>query len=69
MNYTVAQHPDHQRLYHITIDADAAATFVREVADLSEQRLTYVPYLRMIAADCLQNIVGGDFFEHINADG
>lgn len=67
MNYTVEQHPDHHRLYHITIDADAAARFVREVADLSEQRLTYVPYLRLIAADCLQNIVGGDFFAHINA--
>ena len=67
MNYTVEQHPDHHRLHHITIDADAAAAYVREVADLSEQRLTYVPYLRLIAADHLQNIVGGDFSEHINA--
>ncbi len=67
MNYTVEQHPDHHRLYHITIDAGAAARFVREGEDLTEQRLTYVPYLRLIAADCLQNIVGGDFAAHINA--
>ena len=67
LNYTVEQHPDHNRLYHITIDADVAARFVREVEDFSEQRLIYVPYLRLIAADHLQNIVGGDFSEHINA--
>lgn len=67
MNYAIEQHPDHHRLHHITIGADAVARFVREVADLSEQRLTYVPYLRLIAADSLQQTVGGDFAAQINA--
>ncbi len=67
MNYAIEQHPDHHRLRHIILDADAAAIFVREVADLSEQRLTYVPYLRLIAADYLQKILGDDFSEQINA--
>ena len=67
MNYAIEQHLDHHRLHHITIGTDAAARFVREVADLSEQRLTYMPYLRLIAADSLQQIVGVDFAAQINA--
>ena len=40
--------------------------FLQETKDLSEERLTYVPYLRSIAADALQQAVGKDFAERIN---
>ena len=67
LNYAIERHPEHHRLQRITIGGDAAARFVRETGDLSEQRLTYVPYLRLIAADILQRSVGGDFAAQINA--
>ena len=67
MNYRVEKHPDHHRLRHITIKADPATAFLREAEDLSEQRLTYVPYLRSIAANHLQKNVGGGFSDEINA--
>ena len=67
MNYTVQQHSDHHRMRHITINADASAAFLVAVSDFSEQRLTYVPYLRLVAADHLRQTVGDDLSELINA--
>jgi len=66
MSYKVEEHPDHHRLRQITIDSEAAAKFVHTTADLSEQRLTYVPYLRLIAADYLHKAVGDGFTKKIN---
>ena len=65
MNYTVKQHPDHHRLWHITIHAEACVEFVHKADDFSEQRLTYVPYLRLVAADLLDRVVGDGFAEKI----
>ena len=66
MSYTIRTHPATSRLFHITIEGEAVSRFLQETRDLSEQRLTYVPYLRSIAADALQQAVGKDFAERIN---
>jgi len=66
LNYTVKQHPDHHRLWHITIHAEASIEFVHKADDFSEQRLTYVPYLRLVAANLLDRVVGDGFAEKIN---
>ncbi|MBC9868738.1 MAG: carbon starvation induced protein CsiD, partial [Opitutae bacterium] len=66
MSYTIRTHPATSRLFHITIEGEAVSRFLQETKDLSEQRLTYVPYLRSIAADALQQAVGKDFAERIN---
>ena len=66
MNYTIRTHPATERLLDISIDGGAVSRFLEGTKDLSEQRLTYVPYLRCIAADALQRVVGEDFTERIN---
>lgn len=66
MSYTIETHPGHARLFHLHLDRDSLRRFLEATADLSEQRLTYVPFLRLTAADSLQKAVGGDFAERIN---
>lgn len=66
MSYTIRTHPATNRLFHNTIEGEAVSRFLQETKDLSEQRLTYVPYLRSIAADALQQAVGNDLAERIN---
>lgn len=70
MSYTIRTHPATNRLFHITIEEEAVSRFLRETKDLTEQRLTSVPYLRSIAAAPLQqaggphtNLVRNSFFE------
>ncbi len=66
MSYTIEPHPGHSRLFHLHLDRDSLLRFLDAAADLTEQRLTYVPFLRLTAADSLQKAVGGDFAERIN---
>ena len=66
MSFSIETHPQHKRLFHITIESGAVKQFLEETKDLSEQRLSYVPYMRSVAADVLQKSVGGDFAERIN---
>lgn len=66
MSYNIASHPNHPRLLELQVDQESLRRFLKSVADLTEQRLTYIPYLRLIAADCLQRAVGEDFGECIN---
>lgn len=66
MPYTIEPHPYHARLSHLRLDRNSLNRFLEAASDLTEQRLTYVPYLRLVAADYLQQAVGGDFAERIN---
>lgn len=66
MSYTIEPHPEHARLFSLKLDRDSLNRFQEAAADLTEQRLTYVPYLRLVAADCLQKAVGGDFAKCIS---
>lgn len=66
MPYTIEPHPNHPRLFQLNLDRESLGRFLDAAADLTEQRLTYVPYLRLIAADYLQQAVGGGFAERIN---
>lgn len=66
MSYSIEPHPDHARLFKLSIDRESFRRFLEAAAGLTEQRLTYVPYLRLVVADCLQKAVGGDFGERIN---
>ena len=66
MSYTIEPHPEHARLFQLRLARESLRRFLEAAADLTEQRLTYVPYLRLAAADCLQQAVGGDFAERIN---
>ena len=66
MSYSIEPHPDHARLFQLRLDGESLRRFLAAAADLTEQRLTYVPYLRLVAADYLQQAVGGDFADRIN---
>jgi protein CsiD len=66
MSYTIETHPGHARLYQLHLDRESLRRFLEAAADLTEQRLTYVPYLRLTAADSLQQAAGEDFGERIN---
>jgi len=66
MPFTIEPHPNHARLFKLHIDRESFRQFLEAAEHLTEQRLTYVPYLRLVAADCLQNAVGGDFAERIS---
>jgi protein CsiD len=65
MRCTIIPHPEHNRMYQVTLDETAVDQFLKETRDLTEQRLSYVPYLRSIAAERLQNIVGDAFAQRI----
>ena len=67
MRCTIIPHPEYNRLFQITLDEEAVRQFLKETEELSEQRLSYVPYLRSFVADCLQRAVGDAFAKRINA--
>ncbi len=66
MSYTIETHPEHERLFEVRLEREALRRFLRAAPELTEERLTYVPYLRLVAADCLQQAVGGDFGDRLN---
>ena len=61
--YTVNQHLQSNRLYHIQISKGALTTFLRKVEQdqLSVQHLEYTPYARHIVASYLLDQVGEEF--------
>lgn len=65
MRCTIIPHPEHSRMYQVTLDQEAIEEFIEKTRDLNEQRLSYVPYLRSIAADILQEIIGNAFAQRI----
>ena len=66
MRCTIIPHPEHARLFKITLDEEAVKKFLDETNDITEERLSNVPYLRSIAADYLQKAIGEAFAERIN---
>ncbi|GGC99709.1 protein CsiD [Thalassobacillus devorans] len=63
--YKVEQHPDHHRLYHIEFESDVIDKFVADLKDVSDEQLEYVPYMRLMAADKLVELVGEEFVQTI----
>lgn len=56
-HFTIEAHPCHHRLLHIRLHEKALAQFLNEMHDITEQRLSYVPYLRLMVADALQTVL------------
>jgi glutarate dioxygenase len=66
-HYSINPHPDHQRLLHIKIKEKALKPFLDATQQMTEQHLSYVPYLRLIAADALNTALGDGFSDRIQA--
>ncbi|MDP5276008.1 glutarate dioxygenase GlaH [Chengkuizengella axinellae] len=59
--FEVKEHSDHQRLYHIELNHEYLNTFLSENHDVNVQQLEYVPYMRLVLAQSLQNVFGKRF--------
>lgn len=56
---TVAPHPVHPRLRHLTLDPDRLRAFFAAVAHVDVQQLEYVPFMRFVLAGELDTAFGG----------
>lgn len=65
--YRIEPHPLSRRLYQVTIADDLVEAFLEQSADADSQRLTYVPYLRLVLAEELNRLLGRGFFQTLNA--
>ncbi|MFG6115309.1 glutarate dioxygenase GlaH [Halobacillus sp. MO56] len=63
--YKVEQHPKHHRLYHIEFENEVIDKFIEDLKDVSDEQLEYVPYMRLMAADKLVELVGEEFIQTI----
>jgi protein CsiD len=63
--YDVRQHPVHPRLKHIDISPKLLATFFADTRDIDVQNLQYVPFMRYILADRLEQLIGDGFGQQI----
>lgn len=63
--FTLAPHPDHHRILHITVDPDALRGFLQDVQHVNIQNLEYVPYMRFKFAEALANRLGKRFCEKV----
>ncbi|WP_028784828.1 glutarate dioxygenase GlaH [Thalassobacillus devorans] len=63
--YKVEQHPKHHRLYHIEFENEVIDKFIEDLKDVSDEQLEYVPYMRLMAADKLVELVGEEFVQTI----
>jgi len=59
--YEVRPHPVHPRLKQIDIKPAILATFFADVRQVDVQNLEYVPFMRFILAERLDQLVGGGF--------
>lgn len=64
---TIAKHPQSPRLYKVTLDAEVTEAFFEQFATIDAQRLTYVPFMRLILAETLDELAGGGLAETLNA--
>jgi protein CsiD len=64
-HYTIEAHAGHQRLLHIQLKEKALQTFLEATKAMTEQHLSYVPYLRLIAADTLNTVLGDHFSDRV----
>lgn len=65
--FEVKEHPHHQRLYSIEMNNEVIGAFLEENQDVNTQQLEYVPYMRLVLAERLQNVAGKTFVEKIRA--
>jgi protein CsiD len=60
-SYEVRPHPVHPRLKQIDIRPAILATFFADVRQVDVQNLEYVPFMRFVLADRLDQLVGNGF--------
>jgi protein CsiD len=61
LNFKVDKHPQHKRLYLVTICEEILDEFFKEVENIDLQRLKYVEFERFYLANRLNELVGDDF--------
>lgn len=61
LRFSIARHPHHERLCHVTISPDALRGFFMAVKDVDVQNLEYVPFMRFMLARALERAVGDAF--------
>ena len=66
-HYGIHSHPIHPRLLHIQIKEKALKEFLNATKEMTEQHLSYVPYLRLMAANALNTALGDGFSKRIQA--
>jgi protein CsiD len=59
--FEVNPHPYHERLVHIVVDPSVLDQFFQDLADDNVQHLEYVPYMRLVLAGRLQELLGPSF--------
>ncbi|PET78073.1 protein CsiD [Bacillus sp. AFS001701] len=65
--FEVKEHPHHHRLYSIEIDNQALIAFLTENKSVNAQQLEYVPFMRMVLAERLQEVLGKSFSETVRS--
>jgi glutarate dioxygenase len=60
-SFSIAAHPHHPRLRHVTVEPAALDAFLSAVKDINVQNLEYVPFMRFTLADALERAVGEGF--------
>ncbi|MEA2667038.1 MAG: glutarate dioxygenase [Candidatus Eremiobacteraeota bacterium] len=65
--YRVVRHPEHERLYHVAVDADVLRAFFAAWAHVDHQNLEYVPYMRFMLAKGLDELAGDGFGDTLRA--
>jgi protein CsiD len=59
--FSIAPHPVHPRLRHISLDRQALASFFDQVKAIDLQNLEYVPFMRFQLGLLLNEALGGNF--------
>jgi protein CsiD len=65
--YRVARHSEHNRLYHVAVDADVLRAFFAAWPHVDHQNLEYVPYMRFMLAKRLDELAGDGFGDTLRA--
>jgi protein CsiD len=65
--YHIARHPDHDRLYHVVVEAEVLRAFFAAWAHADHQNLEYVPYMRFMLAKTLDELAGDGFGDTLRA--
>ncbi len=66
-HFSLREHPLSPRLYEVTLEAAVRDAFFERFREVDAQRLTYMPMLRIVLADALNELAGGDLASTLNA--
>ncbi|MDA0711066.1 MAG: glutarate dioxygenase GlaH [bacterium] len=66
-HYGIQSHATHKRLPHISLGQKELQRFMAAIGDVTQQRLSYVPYMRLRVADALQVVLGDGFAGRVRA--